>query len=250
VYPLLQIGPLNLSTGGLLLLLAALAAFQLAVRIAERRGGAALAGRVEALFLPVVLGALVGGRLWYGLLNWDLYGPNPALFVAPRIAELAWPGALLGGMLVGWLRSRARLYGLGALADTAALALPPAHLIASIGLLLSGEAFGAATTLPWAIPLFGAMRHPTQLYYALAALATWAALLRLDRAEPPAGLTFTAYLGLQGAALLLVDALRADSLLLPAGVRAAQVLGLALLVAALLVCRSRSVRSGIDYSRS
>ena len=39
-----------------------------------------------------------------------------------------------------------------------------------LGLLLSGEAFGAPTSLPWGVPLFGAVRHPTQIYLALAAL--------------------------------------------------------------------------------
>jgi phosphatidylglycerol---prolipoprotein diacylglyceryl transferase len=237
VYPLLQLGPLNLSTGGLLLLLAAVAAFQLVVRAADRRGGSALVDRVEAAFLPVALGALLGGRLWYGLFNWDLYGPNPALFVAPRIADLAWPGALLGGALAGWLWARARSDEPLALADSAALALPAAHAIASVGLLLSGEAFGQATDLPWGVALFGAVRHPTQLYYALAALVSWTLLARLERSGLAPGLLFAAYLGLHGASLLLVEALRADPLLLPGGVRAGQVLGLGGVVLALLAYR-------------
>jgi prolipoprotein diacylglyceryltransferase len=41
------------------------------------------------------------------------------------------------------------------------------------------------------------------------------------------------YLGWQGLTLLLVEALRADSLVLPGGIRAAQLLGLALLLLAL-----------------
>jgi phosphatidylglycerol---prolipoprotein diacylglyceryl transferase len=237
VYPLLQLGPLNLSTGGLLLLLAAVAAFQLALRAADRRGGPALAEQVEAAALPVALGALLGGRLWYGLFNWDLYGPNPGLFLAPRIADLAWPGALLGGALACWLWARHRSDEPLALADAAALALPAAHAIASVGLLLSGEAFGQATNLPWGIPLFGAVRHPTQLYYALAALVSWALLARLGRSGLAPGLLFAAYLGLQGVALLLVEALRADPLLLPGGVRAGQVLGLSGMALALLAYR-------------
>ncbi len=233
MYPLVRIGPLNLSSGGLLLLLGLFAGAALAERAARRRSGDALAEQLSWLTLPTLAGAALGGRLWYGLLNWDLYSANPQLFLAPRIADLAWPGALLGGMLAGWLCCRWRRFPAAEVADAAALGLPVAHAIACVGLLLSGEAFGVPTTLPWAIPLFGAERHPTQLSLALAALLSAAVLRARARAERPAGVLFTAYLGLQGLTLLVLEPLRADSLLLPFGVRSAQVVGLGLLLAAL-----------------
>lgn len=241
MHPLLQVGPLNLSTGGLLLLASVLTASSLASRIAWRREGAALVSQVESIFLPAALGALLGARVWYGVLNWDLYGRDPALFVALRIADLAWPGGLVGGALAGWLWARARSYDVRALADTAALALPAAHLVASAGLLLSGEAFGVPTDLPWGINLFGAVRHPTQLYYALAALVTWATLWRGARVRQPAGVIGTMYVGIHGLTLLLIEPLRADSLLLPGGVRAAQLFGLIILVLALVMARPRQL---------
>lgn len=237
MYPLLQVGPFSLSTGGLFLLVAALSASWLANRTAYQRSGAELVSQVEATVLPAALGALIGGRLWYGMFNWDLYGANPALFVALRIADLSWPGGLLGGMAAAWLWARMRSYDLSSLADMAALSLPPAHMIASVGLLLSGEALGVVTDLPWGIALFGAVRHPTQLYYALAALASWGVLLWWARYEQVRGVLPALYLGMQGLTLLLIEPLRADSLLLPEGVRAAQVLGLALLLVALVVLR-------------
>lgn len=169
MYPLLRLGPFNLSSGGLLLVLALLVGSTLFERAARRRGGQALAEEAARLSLPTLVAAVVGGRLWYGLLNWDLYGSNPELFIALRIADLAWPGALLGGMLAGWLWCRWRHFDTPHLADAAPFGLLPAQLIACIGLLLSGEAFGLPTGLPWGVPLFGATRHPTQLYLALAA---------------------------------------------------------------------------------
>ncbi|MEN9934062.1 MAG: hypothetical protein RLZZ387_641 [Chloroflexota bacterium] len=233
MFPLIQIGPLNLSAGGLLLLVAAFAASSIASRVARARGGDELVSHVESASFAAAVGALIGARLWYGLFNWDLYGSSPGLFLAPRLAELAWPGGLLGGMLAGWLWARLRSGEPRALADVAALTLPAAQAIASVGLLLSGDAFGTPTDLPWGVTLFGTSRHPTQLYFALAALAGWAVLLWLARRPWPAGALFTAYLGLQGLSLLLIEALRADSLLLPASVRAGQVFGLALLIVAL-----------------
>lgn len=237
MYPLLQIGPFNLSSGGLLLLLAVLFGSWLQRRIALRRGGAALADQSDRCFYPALLGAIVGGRLWYGALNWDLYGKSPELFLALRVGDMAWPGALLGGGLAAYLWCRLRGFDAVVLADSAALALPAAQVIAYSGMLLSGDVLGLPTDLPWGVALLGTLRHPTQIYFALAALATGAALWRLVRTSPPPGVLTSAYLGLQGLTLLLIEALRADSLLLPGSIRSAQVFGLALILVALLRLR-------------
>jgi phosphatidylglycerol:prolipoprotein diacylglycerol transferase len=234
MYPLIQLGPLNLSSGGLLLLAAILFGTTYIERVAARRGGAPLAELASRAAILALIGGVLGARLWYGVFNWDLYGRNPELFVALRIADVAWPGALIGGILAAWLWGRRRGIPLAPLADAAALTLPLAQTIACAGLLLSGEAFGLPTALPWGVDLFGTTRHPTQIYFAVAALLSFVALRRLARRTLPAGMLFAFYLGLQGLTLLLIEPLRADSLLLPYGVRVAQVFGLACLLGALV----------------
>jgi phosphatidylglycerol---prolipoprotein diacylglyceryl transferase len=240
VYPLIELGPLRLSSGGLVLLLSILVAQWLLVRAARARSNATLTEQAERCFYLAVLGAAVGARLWYGAFNWSLYSQTPSLFLALRVGEFAWPGALLGGTLAGYLWCRWRTAGPVQLADCAALALPPAQALASVALLLSGEAFGTPTNLPWGIPLFGAIRHPTQLYFALAALLSYGVLRIVEKRGSSPGALMAAYLCLQGMTLLVVEASRADSLLLPAGVRAGQVFGLALVLLALLWMRSHT----------
>jgi len=245
MYPLIELGPLRLSSGGLLLLAAAYLWAWRVARVARRRGGAALAAHAEACTLPALAGALVGGRLWFGLFSLSRYGPSPELFVALRLADLAWPGALLGGALVGWGWCRRRGADPWALADAAALGLPLALAVAGVGLLLSGDAFGLPTDLPWGVPLFGTQRHPTQLYGALAALLIGAALSAAEhsatdnRPLAPGGLA-ARFLVLHGLSLLLIEALRADSLTVAAGLRATQVAGLILMIAGLLWLRAMS----------
>lgn len=241
MYPLLQLGPFRLSTGGLLLLIAVIIGRWRLDRVARARGGAALAVEAERCLYPTLVGAIVAGRLWYGLFNWDLYSRTPSLFLALRVGDLAFPGALLGGIVGAYLWCQLRGVQKVALADSAALTLPLAQAIGSIGLLFSGEAFGISTLLPWGIALFGTTRHPTQIYYALAALLSLGALLWLARRHPLPGDVAASYLGLQGLTLLVVEALRADSLELPHGIRAGQVVGLALLLGALQWLRMRPV---------
>ena len=230
MYPLVQIGPLRLSSGGRLLFLSIILGGWLMARVARARGGAQLARQADDCFYPVLIGALIGARLWYGLFNLDLYGRNPGLFLALRLGDFAWPGALLGGLLAGSVWCHRKGFDALKLADSAALTIPAVQAIASVGLLLSGEAFGVPTSLPWGMVLFGAVRHPTQIYFALAALCSLLVLWRLSRRPLPDGALGVAYLGLQGLTSLLLEALRADSLVLPGGIRAAQVFGLALLL--------------------
>jgi hypothetical protein len=54
-----------------------------------------------------------------------------------------------------------------------------------------------------------------------------------------------AYLGLNGLGLLLIEALRADSLLLPGGIRVAQAFGLGLLLYALFWARRHAPAGGL-----
>lgn len=247
MYPLIELGPLRLSSGGLALVLATYLWIWLFARVGRRRGGSSLAEHAAACALPAIVGATLGARLWFGLLSLDLYGAAPALFVALRLSDLAWPGALLGGALAGGLWGRRRGATLPALADAAALALPLPVAVGAAGLLLSGEAFGATTGLPWGVSLLGAVRHPTQIYYALAALLTGAALIAIERgarargAPLAPGALAAALLVAHGLTLLLVEPFRADSLTLAGGLRAAQLFGLALMLVGLWWLRAAPV---------
>ena len=109
-------------------------------------------------------------------------------------------------------------------------ALAPAFLVSlalmSIADLLSGRAYGLPSDLPWAIPLWGARRHPTQVYQLLATLAVLAFIWRARaRARPAGSLALWGLLGIS-ASWLFVETFRADSTLLPGGFRAGQVVAL------------------------
>ena len=130
----------------------------------------------------------------------------------------------------------------------AALAPALVAISAAINLanFLSGDAFGAPTSLPWAIWLWGAARHPTQLYELAAALAVWALIwwgpFRADRR----GLNFVIGVAGLAASRLVFEAVRGDSVIWAGGWRAAQLGALAILGAALVWLRrwARAANAG------
>lgn len=78
----------------------------------------------------------------------------------------------------------------------------------------------------------------------LADLRGQVVLIWLAQHRPRPGTLFAAYLGLQSLTMLLLEPLRRDSLVLPYGIRAAQALGLALVLAVLIWMR-RQVRPSL-----
>jgi len=98
-----------------------------------------------------------------------------------------------------------------------------AVMIFALGLsnLASGKAFGLETQLPWGIELWGATRHPTQIYQMLAGGVILAAIW--PRTEKAPGETFGLFLALSASAWMIIETFRGDSRLLPGGIRAAQV---------------------------
>jgi phosphatidylglycerol:prolipoprotein diacylglycerol transferase len=230
MFPLLELGPLNLATGGLTLLVAA---YWWSRRFERRAAHPAAADAAAAALVAAVL----GGRLAFGLTQWPLYGADPALFLTLRLAELWWPAAYGAALAAIALVARWRGVAPALLLDAAALALPWPQALASLGLLLSGDAPGQPTGLPWAVPMLGAARHPLGIYLALSAAALAAGLAWLARRQPPPGrLAAAATLG-QGLLLLLWEPLNAASLTTAAGVRVVQLAGLGLIIGALLALR-------------
>jgi phosphatidylglycerol:prolipoprotein diacylglycerol transferase len=102
--------------------------------------------------------------------------------------------------------------------------------------LASGSAFGAPTRLPWGIDLWGAHRHPTQIYETiLAGLIAWMVWpgLGFVRTQTP-GRRFLIFIALSAAARLFLEAFRGDSSLVLGGLRAAQIVAWVILAASLL----------------
>jgi prolipoprotein diacylglyceryltransferase len=116
--------------------------------------------------------------------------------------------------------------------------LTPGLLVLAGGLALadlaSGDGYGSPASLPWSIELWGAARHPTQIYQLIAVIVIAAIVLRIDRAFD--GLRFGLFSALYAASRLIIETFRGDSAIIN-GVRTAQVWSLLVMLAAIWLLR-------------
>jgi phosphatidylglycerol:prolipoprotein diacylglycerol transferase len=173
---LFEVGPYPVLSYGVCLLLGFITLFAVALIPARR------ARRTLDEILPVAIGVGVGGVVGARLTHLLVEPQNTTkLLDFYTLLQPGTPGNIIGLMLggyVGGLAMRLRFH-LPSLGNYFAPALAAASVVWRIGCYLGGCCFGKETTLPWAIHLHGADRHPTMLYEGLFNLVMLWVLLRL-----------------------------------------------------------------------
>lgn len=221
-----QLGPFALRWYGLLIALAVLLGLGLATRLAKARG---IDPAVVADLLPVlVLGAVLGARIYYVALEWRQYAGNWADVFAIWRGGIAIHGALIGGLIATVLYCRLRRLAFWPLVDVLVPAVALGQAIGRWGNFFNSEAFGLPTDLPWKLRIPAESRppeflgelyfHPTFLYESLWNLSVCALLLWLFRAasrnriQLPAGALSCIYLMAYSSGRVWIEGLRIDPL--------------------------------------
>jgi phosphatidylglycerol---prolipoprotein diacylglyceryl transferase len=190
VYPtILKVGSFAIHSYGLLLAVGFLLAIQIFVSRGKKRG--LPEDSLHTISLVILILAIVGGRGLFVLTHWSEYASD--FWGIFRL----WEGGLMlyGGYILaiagGIAYVRRSGLSLWKAADAAAPAMALGIGIGRLGCFLNGCCFGLPTSLPWGVrfpassyasyAFPGIPIHPSQLYLALAGLALFLALLRLDR---------------------------------------------------------------------
>ncbi len=221
--PTVQLGPLAIQLPGLIILLGLWLGLSLAERQAERCG--IKGSDLYNLVFIALLSGILGARLSYLVRYPQAFASSPFSVISlnPDLLDPigGFAAAAIGALIYIQRKSMPLLASLDSLTPLLAvfqLTLGFAHLA-------SGAAFGALTDLPWGINLWGAHRHPSQVYEILAAGLILALVWPgrgFFRPQKP-GIYFFSFIALSTAARLVLEAFRGDSSLLPGGLRTAQV---------------------------
>lgn len=230
--PILQIGPLALQLPGLLLILGVWVGSLLVERVAKRRD--LPSSKISNMIFYALIGGIIAARLGYVLRFFDLYLQSPLGIFALNPNTLSMFEGLVGACLIGLIYQQRAGLPFWRTMDALTPSLALFMIFLGLAHLASGDAFGAESSLPWAIELWGANRHPTQLYEIFTAIIIFLAISRLSREKAFDGFIFLTFTALAALQRFIVEAFRGDSIIILESVRSAQLTSLLLLILALI----------------
>lgn len=236
---IIRLGHLQIGWYGVFMALGIGVAVWLTAREAKRRG--ILPDAIYDGALWVVIGGIVGARLFHVIDNWSMYAANPAAIFGT--AGLAIYGALIGGLIAVVIYTSVRQLPLWRILDAAAPAIPLAQAIARIGCFINGDNYGVPTNppLPWSVtwtnpnamvPDRTVAYQPAQLYEGAWDLIVFAIIWRLRTRVKTDGVLFLIYAALYSFGRFFISFVRADNLYF-ANLRQAQIIALAVMALAI-----------------
>ncbi len=121
---------------------------------------------VLKILLLILIGAIVGGRLFFVLENLSVFIAKPlSIFAYGLGGETSYGGIILAVLFVWLYLRKNKEINFSQVLDMTAPYLALGLAIARIGCFLNWDDFGIQSTLPWAIKVGNDIaRHPTQLY--------------------------------------------------------------------------------------
>ena len=224
-----SIGPLFVRFYGIILMSGAVAGAFLAMREAKRRGYDPEI--VWDLFIYLLIGGIVGARVWHILTPSPSTGVTAAWYLSHPLDALAvWkgglgiPGAVIGGLIALYIYARRTGINFAEWTDIASPGLALGQAIGRWGNFFNQELYGAPTNLPWKIFIDPTHRlpdyinveyyHPLFLYESLWNLMNMFLLLWISRRFQDSlkdGDIFLTYLVIYPTGRFLLDFLRLDA---------------------------------------
>lgn len=206
---------------------------------------------VSNIATSVILGGIIGARLYYCLLNYTQYLSHPLEIFALREGGLSIHGAILGGIIVLYFQSKRNNIEFLKLCDIFALGLPLAQSIGRWGNFFNSEAFGLPTNLPWGLYVKPQFRpdnffsyqyfHPAFLYESLLDILIFVLLNKiiLQKCRDNYGCVTAWYLILYSTVRFFIEYIRVDCVRYVYGIPFPQFVSVLLILisAAFLLCK-------------
>ncbi len=173
----------------------------------------------------LIIGGILGARLWYVLLNISYYRFNLDEILAISQGGISIQGAILGGVISGYIYVKKHDLCFLKLADMFALVLPIGQAIGRWGNFFNSEAYGKPCNLFWKLYIAPEYRpekyfyneyfHPTFLYESIANIVIFCILYFLLRKKftNRGGTIFFSYLILYSTVRFFIEFIRIDSVL-------------------------------------
>lgn len=242
MYPVLfQFGNFELRSYGVIVVLSFLLALWLSSKEAERKG---LDPKlIQDFALYALFGGVVGARIYFVLFSEPGYFlQHPLEILAVWHGGIGVIGSLLGGALVAIWYCRRNHISFLKFGDILVPGIALGQTVGQFACLLNGDSYGRPTNLPWAItytdprslaPL-NIPLHPIELYEMAAYFLVFLLVWKIRKRYSIDGFIFFIYLAGYGMARFLVDIFRGDPAIFGWAIQAAQVFGVAMILASII----------------
>ncbi|MDD5178228.1 MAG: prolipoprotein diacylglyceryl transferase [Candidatus Nanoarchaeia archaeon] len=167
---------------------------------------------VEDFLFYIVIGAIVGARIFYVLFyNLNYFILNPEEIIMLWKGGLSFHGGLVGAIIAGIIYSRIKKLNFWKLADISVIPLAFSLFLGRIGNFINGELYGRITNVSWAVkfPNQDVYRHPSQLYESLKNLFIFIVLIFTRKTAHKPGFQFALFMGLYSVLRFIVEFFRA-----------------------------------------
>jgi len=228
MFPYLRLGPFILPLASLALLAGIWVGLPLIEREAARLK--INTSMISNMIFYSLLAGLVGGRVGYALEFPSVYLAKPLSLLALTPTTLSPGMGSAAGLITFVIFIQRKQLPIRPTLDAIAPGLALFMVFVGLAHILSGDAFGAPTSVPWAIRLWNEYRHPSQFYETFSALMIFLAVRERFLKPDGAGLNFLLMVALTAGSMVFLEAFRGDSVFWPGGFRAAQVIALIVMV--------------------
>ncbi len=197
--------------------------------------------------IPVIIGAIIGARLYYCLFAYDYYFSHPINIVKIYEGGLSIHGAIIGGVIAGAVYTKNKKLPFLKLCDIFSFGLVLGQVIGRWGNFFNNEAFGRPYNgfiklfVPENCRPFGYENfeyfHPTFLYESILNIFILLILflvLKYSYSEKKSGKIFFTYLICYSIVRFCIESIRIDSVFNIANIPLAQIVSLIILFFSLL----------------
>jgi phosphatidylglycerol:prolipoprotein diacylglycerol transferase len=195
MYPvLIALGPLTLRTYGLMMAASFALGLYIAIRFNRKEGRAD--DEILDLGIWIMLGAVLGARILYVIVEWPQFAPNPWTVVTIWQGGLVFYGGLIGAGLTAYVYLRSKSLPVWSYGDVLAPGLALGQVTGRLGCFFNGCCYGRVSSRFGVVfPAIGdnLPRLPTELYEAAFCLLLSAYLAWLWGRKRYSGQVFWAY---------------------------------------------------------